>query len=345
MKPSRHNLTFVLLHVAAFAAIANLFDVSAFAAPRLNEEIVVQMRTDVTVTTDEIRLKDVAKISFRDKRKAEEAGEMILSAFDDKTQPMSITASSVRIRLVLQGWSNQQIRMIGPESTEVTFHDPVTLTDVDVESAALNTMQQVMEVPAEDLQIRLVNSFVEELPTYIRTKSGIRAEVLPPLTEGPGQMSLSVRVWSGDELLLTRVARFDILKRFHVAVARRLLRRGEQIDQDDVQFERRFLATRVDEPNEDEVIGRMPRTDIKAGQIVSISDIGGVVASVKPILVARRSNVRVIAKSGRVQVTLQAAEAMQSGREGDLIQVRNPESKKLIVGRVTANGDVEIVLR
>lgn len=178
MKPSRHNLTFVLLHVAAFAAIANLFDVSAFAAPRLNEEIVVQMRTDVTVTTDEIRLKDVAKISFRDKRKAEEAGEMILSAFDDKTQPMSITASSVRIRLVLQGWSNQQIRMIGPESTEVTFHDPVTLTDVDVESAALNTMQQVMEVPAEDLQIRLVNSFVEELPTYIRTKSGIRAEVL-----------------------------------------------------------------------------------------------------------------------------------------------------------------------
>lgn len=331
--------------------VCSLLFIAGLTAPReaAAAELVVQLRSEVSVTEQMVLLRDVAKITHRDPRKAAEAGELELAFIEDdaRDQPLEISLSSVRILLVLEGWSNQQIQVVGAETAVVRFHERKLLTDPDVESAALNTMQNVMEIPAADIQVRLVNGFVEGLPSHIRQMDGVRVEVLPPLVDGPGQISMNVRLWHDDDLLVTRIARFDVLRRFRVAVARSLLRRDTAIDGDSVQFERRFMAVRVDEPADDEVIGRRPRSDIKAGEIISMSSLGAVVIKPRPILIKARDSVRVIAKSGQIQVTLQAAEALQSGREGDLIQVRNPDpqSKKVIVGRVTAAGEVEVRLR
>jgi flagella basal body P-ring formation protein FlgA len=344
MMPSFHTMILrcrtsrIIALTMIFAAVGSVKSLSA-------ADIVILLHENAKVHSEDIQLRDIAKIRHRDRKTVQEIGDLVLETFPDQSTPLEITASSVRIRLVLQGWSAQQIQLMGAEKTQVTYEELRRLTDPEIESAALQTLMQAMEVPAEDLQVRLVGGFVEGLPANLIQINAIRPEVLPPVTEGPGQMSLTVRLWNGNELLVTRVVRFDVMRKYRVAVVKTLMRRDDPLNPDNVQFERRFSAVRLDEPRDEELIDRKLRKDVRAGEIISMSNLATAIVKSRPYLVNKRSMVRVIAKSGLVQVTLQAAEAMQSGREGDLIQVRNPESKKLIVGRVTASGDVEIRIR
>lgn len=63
----------------------------------------------------------------------------------------------------------------------------------------------------------------------------------------------------------------------------------------------------------------------------------------EPILVKALQPVAMTARVGSILVEA-AGEAMQDGRMGEMIQVRNTTSKKVIRGRVTAPGKVEIDL-
>jgi hypothetical protein len=57
-----------------------------------------------------------------------------------------------------------------------------------------------------------------------------------------------------------------------------------------------------------------------------------------------REIVSVTARCRALEVTLQAAEALQNGNVGERILLRNPESKRVIAGTVIGPGQVEIDL-
>ena len=62
------------------------------------------------------------------------------------------------------------------------------------------------------------------------------------------------------------------------------------------------------------------------------------------MLIQPRDIVRVVAQTGGLTVVLQAAEAMEQGRKGQLIRVRNVKSKKILVGRVISDSEVHMAL-
>jgi flagellar basal body P-ring formation protein FlgA len=51
--------------------------------------------------------------------------------------------------------------------------------------------------------------------------------------------------------------------------------------------------------------------------------------------------VTIIAGDGQLEVRAQGI-ALQNGRIGDVIQIRNADSKKILMGRVTAAGVVQV---
>src|SRR5690606_5154547 len=145
----------------------------------------------------------------------------------------------------------------------------------------------------------------------IRNTDGLRPEIVPPPRAALGSLPLTVRLWRNDQLVTTRVARFEVLRRFRVAVTRVSLQRDQPVDEKTVQFEQRFLNREVDEPDQQMVLGRKVRSEVKAGTILSLRDLSGPSREPDPVVIRRRDNVRVVAQSGRIQVVLKTAEAQQ----------------------------------
>ena len=60
-----------------------------------------------------------------------------------------------------------------------------------------------------------------------------------------------------------------------------------------------------------------------------------------PPVVLRGQRVRLIARRGQIQLST-LGETLSKGRSQELIRVRNLSSKKIVTGRVTADGNVEM---
>ena len=84
---------------------------------------------------------------------------------------------------------------------------------------------------------------------------------------------------------------------------------------------------------------------MKAGQLLTLRDLDEPAKESLQTVVSSRDKVFITAISGPLRIKLRNAEAMGSGRVGDVINVRNLDSQKVIAARVTGPGNVEIRLR
>ena len=156
---------------------------------------------------------------------------------------------------------------------------------------------------------------------------------------------MTVRLWKGGTLVASKPTRFDVSLRQRVAVLRVSRNRGDTLRESDVQFENQFLDRIADEPHEDDVIGHRLRSAMKAGQLLTLRDLDEPAKESLQTVVSSRDKVFITAISGPLRIKLRNAEAMGSGRVGDVINVRNLDSQKVIAARVTGPGNVEIRLR
>jgi flagellar basal body P-ring formation protein FlgA len=122
-----------------------------------------------------------------------------------------------------------------------------------------------------------------------------------------------------DAVILTRgVERTDILK------------------SSDIVVERRPKAEVGGDPAvRDHAIGMQLRHSMRAGQPVRVADLA------KPDLVQRDQNVTLIYQTAGIYLTTRG-KAIDSGTEGDVVSVLNPQSKRTVSGVVTGRGQVTI---
>ncbi|MBV8574386.1 MAG: flagellar basal body P-ring formation protein FlgA, partial [Acetobacteraceae bacterium] len=122
-----------------------------------------------------------------------------------------------------------------------------------------------------------------------------------------------------DAVILTRgVERTDILK------------------SSDIVVERRPKAEVGGDPAvRDRAIGMQLRHSMRAGQPVRVADLA------KPDLVQRDQNVTLIYQTAGIYLTTRG-KAIDSGTEGDVISVLNPQTKRTVSGVVTGRGQVTI---
>ena len=110
---------------------------------------------------------------------------------------------------------------------------------------------------------------------------------------------------------------------------------GQPIGAGDVALARHALrALDAATSDLDAVVGRSSRRALRAGQVVEPRSLA------EPLLVRRGAEVSIVAKNGPVLVTT-AGEALASGRDGDVIDVRNARTGRVIRARVTARDTVE----
>jgi len=87
----------------------------------------------------------------------------------------------------------------------------------------------------------------------------------------------------------------------------------------------------------EEVVGRAARRNIRAGMPVFRTDLA------EPFLVQRGEMVEVTAMSGAAQLELDAI-AQVSGRQGDVIPLKNPVSGKIFRARIEGEGKAIVIV-
>ncbi|MBV8839255.1 MAG: flagellar basal body P-ring formation protein FlgA [Alphaproteobacteria bacterium] len=120
------------------------------------------------------------------------------------------------------------------------------------------------------------------------------------------------------------------------AVVMRGFTRGEVIKQNDITIERRAKREFASDPAATDVVGLAARGNIRAGQVLHASEL------MKPEIVKKNDVVILHYEVPGIVLTMRG-QALDSGAEGDMVNVLNPNSKRTIQGVVTAAGHVTVV--
>jgi len=122
-----------------------------------------------------------------------------------------------------------------------------------------------------------------------------------------------------------------------VAVLTRNVDRSELLRSGDLVLERRPRAELGggDAASRELAVGMQTRRPVRAGQALKTADL------VKPDLVQRDQAVTVIYRTAGIYLTTRG-KAIESGTEGDVVNVINLQSKRTVTGRVSGRGQVSV---
>lgn len=122
------------------------------------------------------------------------------------------------------------------------------------------------------------------------------------------------------------------------AVLTRSVERNDVLKASDVAVERRpKTETGNDVTTRDRAVGMQARKQMRAGQALKAADLG------KPDLVSRDQNVTLIYDAPGLYLTGRG-KAVDSGTSGDVVNIMNLQSKRVVQGIVTGPGQVSVMI-
>ncbi len=154
---------------------------------------------------------------------------------------------------------------------------------------------------------------------------------------GSGRFEVSFEISNETNGTRTRLRFTGIaVETVEAAVLTRNVERNEVLKSSDVVSERRPKAeVGGDAAVRNRVVGMQARRQLRAGQALRVADLA------KPDLVQRDENVTLIYESTGLYLTMRG-KALESGAEGDTVNVLNLQSKRNVYGVVIARGQVAI---
>lgn len=337
--------------------------------------LIIRLQPVVETTNRTVRLSDVAELSQNGQNAvSQQLRDTDLAVISNGHSLTLIDKSVIDVRLRLRGLQQHEYRLLGPDQIIVRMVDanitmprdprfallsnsstPSTLTvaahsesisDGVIEEAVRASLARQFHLAEEDVKTQLLRSFVDDRMRQQERSSATRIEVVSPAEFPFGRTTLTVQFWDGDRLTNSSSAYLDIRRRQQVLVARKTLSRSSVISQNDVAQETRFVDGRCDELQFADVSGQSPYRTIRPGEILTMADFPvSQNSQASDQLIRARDAVRIVGHRKNLQFVVPAAEALQSGRMGQLIRVRNLHSSKTIVARVIGRGEVEVPLQ
>lgn len=154
-----------------------------------------------------------------------------------------------------------------------------------------------------------------------------------------GTMPVPLQVWDKGTKVATIYPRFQINVTQEVVVTTTRVQNGVLLDGSLVRLEKRPVSTIMSQPFTalSGVLGTIAKRDLPPGTILAANMIES------PPIVKSGSNVSVRVVSGGLTI-LGSGEALQEGRQGQLVRVLNRQSKREFLARVAGPDLVEIKL-
>jgi flagellar basal body P-ring formation protein FlgA len=306
---------------AAFAALALLAGDAA-----AQKTAMPSLKGEVTVNSDFVRLGDII----------DNAGENAAAALF--RAPELGTSGTIQVYRVIEAARSQGLSVFDSHgfSEVVVLRASRTILLPELERAVTEAAARQYGLgEAKDLavifdpyvRVLAIEPSAGETPRLTQFSFDPRAQRFEANVDVPGSAALRrkpVRI-SG---MLYETAQ--------VVTLTRALARGEAIRESDITVERRPKAEAADAMRQaDTVVGQAARRELRAGQFLYAGDL------MKPELVGRGDPVTLVFESPGVRLTMQA-KALEAGTQGDLVQVLNTQSKRIVQATVDGPGRVVI---
>lgn len=242
-------------------------------------------------------------------------------------------------------------KIVAPASTkrfQVTeqIGGPDQLVEDAIVAAAQKVVLDQLPWPAEDVSFRLAQPLSRDAKLF---NNGEKYTCVAELrTNGPpvGRVNVDVTVKSDRQAPLEIPVSLDVRHFETVVATARPIARGRTIQKEDLYLHRWDVTSATDYSTQvDQLIGRTALRTLSAAQIIRDQDLDkGIAAPAngdRSVQIKRSDRVKILARLGQLAVTVNG-EAMQDGRLGDTIRVRNTESKSIVQGKVISPDEVEI---
>lgn len=312
----------------------------ALAASRADEPqpIVITLRAAATVAATQVTVGDVANLEGGDEARRGRIARLDLTELPLTSQPILLSRQQIDFRLRLAGIDDHVFRMEGPRYVRVS-RPPADALDNKIAAVARQALEQRLPGAAEDLSIQL--SQPVRLPPLSADGEDIHleAELRSPVAV-PGRVLVEVILYVRGARRMGVPVYWDLKKLQPAPVALRRIAAGETFGPENVRVERvpvensprATIAAAA-------LMGRRARRAVSAGRAIESDDIEGDSQTVA--VIHQRDTIHIVAKVGHLQVRARG-EALQEGRVGQMIQVRNLDSSATVAGRVVDRSTVEV---
>ncbi|GMV25798.1 MAG: hypothetical protein AMXMBFR58_18290 [Phycisphaerae bacterium] len=201
-----------------------------------------------------------------------------------------------------------------------------------VRTLAIERLGQILGVAPADLRVSFLDQDREVL------EMPVQGRVVEIHTVGKSdRVSLSVRVFEGERILVEEVLRADVEVNREVVVAVGQLGRGTPLGGSNTIVEKRWIGAAEQPAEPAAVVGMVSRGRIKPGQVITLQDVE------PPLVVERGDLVNIDCLSGGV-VLQRMMRAAESGRIGEVVEFQTVEGKKVVRARINSRGRAVMVL-
>jgi flagella basal body P-ring formation protein FlgA len=299
--------------------------------------IVLKLHPTATAKGTQVTIGDIADLQGCSEPQRGRLARLDLADLPLSSQPIFISQPQIQFRLQLAGYDAGSFRLEGPRSVRVSRAAGEGL-DAKIAVLAKRAVEEKVPGAVEDFSIQLAQNV--SLPPLnadggdIHLEAEIRSPILPPC-----RVAVEVAIYIRGARRNGVIVYIDVKKLQAVPVAVRRIDSGEAFSSDNVKMERVAVENPLKVVEEASLKGRRARHPIAAGRPIEPDDVGTDAPSA--VVVHSNDLVHLIAKVGHLQVKTRG-EALQSGRIGQMIQVRNLDSKATVTGRVVDGSTVEV---
>ncbi|MFP6762640.1 MAG: flagellar basal body P-ring formation chaperone FlgA [Planctomycetaceae bacterium] len=260
------------------------------------------------------------------------------------SRPGVISRRLVEVRLLLSDIDSSLYRLTGPKKIVLLPRGREATASIDsmVTASIQLAYAERLSVPIDEIAVTLTQ------PVRDFGNTGLDRHVLTrpflPSRLGFGNVRLRLGVYADGKLLLSTVSVAVVVHRLRpVAVALQDISPGEILQASHIEVSRQPVSSAVPAVSLDQLIGRTARRSIGIGQHVGVRDVSTALPRKnEPYLIKARDRVRIVARKGTLTVVANAGEAMQNGRRGDTVRVRNSTSRRVISAKVISSTEVQV---
>lgn len=303
------------------------------ATPAAADPLRVRLPDTASAPGSLVALRDVAELS------GDPAAVAVAGALDVAELPKDGTGTLTRRQVEFR------LRLAGVPAFEVTGADRVTISvrrrtisADEVVAVAVSTLAKRLPWPIDEQSIELVQPVAAKLPDLAVGDASVTAEPNTPNPTG-GRVQMNVTI-SAAGVRKQAVAVYLDAKRFQtVAVLTAAVPANEPIPADKLRGERRAVDPSKPALTPEDAAGRKATRALPAGHVLLATDTTGATANAPLVKPGQRVTLSVLVGSLSVTAT---GEALQGGRLGDPVRVRNVDSNKVVHGTVSGPGTVTV---
>jgi flagella basal body P-ring formation protein FlgA len=320
-----------------FAALASVMPAKA----EMPEQLVVTLRPRAAVGPRAIRVGDVADLAGGSPALREAVAALDLADAGAARAGITIKRQQVDFRIRLAEVPASLFRVDGALESLVE-RQRCSVPEADVIAATKEAILKLLPWGADDVSVQIVQPIAVQM-VVDAPRAEVRIKAEPHSGSMPlGRVQMDVSLWADGVRQLAFAVYLDVRLYQKVAVVLHKIERGEAINDGNVSFDRRPVERLRDYLTSPEALaGKRARQALLPGRVLTAFDVEEDGREASPPLVRRGEPVKLLVRLGSVNV-MASGEALQDGRAGQSVRVRNIDSKQVVLGRVTERSLVEV---